>query len=146
MARTLGGTLGKIIHTTSATTQRDQSIRMIAYLLQELTATKRTGEETLDIAAFIFAHLKVISNSVDQTALAWEKRDYWVKADTFRRQWSWVERPLRSLEEILKRKDITALSGALKDLARVLPPPKTVQKKIATPPWPGFWKKLFSES
>ncbi len=119
---------------------------MIAFVLSEFTSGKRAEAEALDMAAFIFDHLKAISNSVDQTALAWEKRDYWVKADAFRRQWVWVEKPLRVLEDCLQRKDVSSLAGALQELTRVLPPPKSAQKKMPAPPWLGFWKKLFSES
>jgi hypothetical protein len=146
MARIRGGTLGKIIRTTNASTQREQSIRMIAFALPEFSKATRTEEDALDLAAFIFAHLKTIANSVDQTALAWEKRDYWVKADAFRRQWSWVDKPSRVLEEYLRQKDIPSLAGVLRELSRVLPPPKSAQKKMQTPPWTGFWRKMFTES
>jgi hypothetical protein len=146
MARIRGGTLGKIIHTTNASTQREQSIRMIAFVLPEFSKALKTEEDALDMAAFVFAHLKTIANSVDQTALAWEKRDYWVKADAFRRQWAWVDKPSRVLEECLRQKDVASLAGALRELSRVLPPPKSAQKKMQTPPWAGFWKKLFAES
>jgi len=146
MARTQGGILGKIIHTTNASTQREQSIRMIAFVLPEFSKAVRTEEDALDMAAFVFAHLKIISNSVDQTALAWEKRDYWVKADAFRRQWNWVDKPSRVLEECLKRKDVPSLAGALPELSRVLPMPKSAQKKMQTTPWSGYWKKMFAES
>jgi len=119
---------------------------MIAFVLPEFSKAVRTEEDALDMAAFVFAHLKIISNSVDQTALAWEKRDYWVKADAFRRQWNWVDKPSRVLEECLKRKDVPSLAGALQELSRVLPMPKSAQKKMQTTPWSGYWKKMFAES
>jgi hypothetical protein len=138
--------LGKIIHTTNASTVREQSIRMIASVLPEFAVAKRSEADALDLGAFLFANLKNIAGSVDQTALAWEKRDYWVKADAFRRQWGWVEKPLRVLEECLKRKDVPALSGALQELSRVLPPPKSPGRKTQSSAWSGSWKKLFPES
>ena len=92
------------------------------------------------------AQLKNLSDSVDQTALAWEKRDYWVKADTFRRQWSWAEKPLRTLKDCLSRKDVPALAGVLKELSRVLPQEKSLPKKLQPLPWSGSWKKMFPES
>jgi len=119
---------------------------MIAFVLPEFSKALKTEEDALDMAAFVFVHLKTIANSVDQTALAWEKRDYWVKADAFRRQWAWVDKPSRVLEECLRQKDVVSLAGALRELSRVLPPPKSAQKKMQTPPWAGFWKKLFAES
>jgi hypothetical protein len=146
MARTQGGNLGKIVRITNPSTQREQSIRMVAYALREYSGSRRAEQETLNMAAFILAQLKTISDSVDQTTLAWEKRDYWVKADAFRRQWSWVEKPFRALNDCLSQKDISALDGVLQELSRVLPPSKSSPKKMHTPPWIGAWNKLFPES
>jgi hypothetical protein len=119
---------------------------MIAGMLREYSGAERTGPVALDMGAFIFGLLKILSDSVDQTALAWEKRDYWVKADSFRRQWSWVEKPSRSLRDCLSRKDVKSLAGILQELSRVLPPEKSPPKKPQTLPWSGSWKKLFPES
>jgi hypothetical protein len=138
--------LGKIVRITNPSTQREKSIRMIASVLQEYSGADRSGREALDMAAFILEQLKVLSNSVDQTALAWEKRDYWVKADAFRRQWSWVEKPFRSLSDCLPRKDVSSLAANLQELARVLPPLKSPPKKIHTQPWSGSWNKLFPDT
>jgi hypothetical protein len=146
MARISGGTLGKIIRIINPSTQRAQSIRMIAGMLREYSGPERTGQEALDMAAFILGNLKLLSDSVDQTALAWEKRDYWVKADAFRRQWSWIEKPLHTLKDCLSRKDVPPLAGVLRDLSRVLPPEKSPPKKPPILPWSGAWKKMFPES
>jgi hypothetical protein len=146
MARILGGALGKIVRITNPSTQRTQSIRMIAGMLREYAGADRKGPDALDMAAFIFSHLKSLSDSIDQTALAWEKRDYWVKADAFRRQWSWVEKPMRALKECLPRKEVTGLESILQDLSRVLPAEKSPPKKPPTLPWPGSWAKIFPES
>jgi hypothetical protein len=146
MARISGGTLGKIIHVTNPSTQRTQSIRMIASMLGEYSRANRTGQDALDMAAFILGQLKNLSDSIDQTALAWEKRDYWVKADAFRRQWSWVEKPFRTLKDSLSKGDIPALAGILQELSRVLPAEKTIPKKTPVLPWSGSWKRMFPDS
>lgn len=46
--------------------------------------------EAKDIAAFIALALQAISDGVDVSVAAWEKRDYWVKADKFRMEWRWA--------------------------------------------------------
>lgn len=115
-------------------------------MLREDCGADRAGQEALDRAAFILGQLKNLSDSIDQTALAWEKRDYWVKADAFRRQWSWVEKPFRTLKDCLSRKDVPSLGGVLQELSRVLPPEKSPPKKPPFLPWEGSWKKMFPES
>ena len=119
---------------------------MIAAMLRDYSEAERTGEEAFDRAAFIFGQLKILSASIDQTSLAWEKRDYWVKADAFRREWSWVEKPYRTLMDCLSRKEVSPIKRILQDLARVLPPEKTPPKKPPILPWSGSWKKLFPET
>ncbi len=138
--------MGRIIRITNPSTQRTQSIRMIAAMLRDYSEAERNGEEALDRAAFIFGQLKNLSDSIDQTALAWEKRDYWVKADAFRRQWAWAEKPYRTLKDCLSRKEVAPIKEILQDLARVLPPEKTPLKKPPILPWSGSWKKLFPET
>jgi hypothetical protein len=118
---------------------------MIAGMLREYTGAEKTGTAALDMAAFILGQLKSLLDSVDQTASAWEKRDYWVKADSFRRQWSWIDKPSRSLKDCLARKDVASLDGILQELTRVLPPEKSPPKKPQPLPWAGSWKKMFPE-
>ena len=35
--------------------------------------------------------LQGMADTVDQTVLAWEKRDYWMKAERFHREWEWLD-------------------------------------------------------
>ena len=46
--------------------------------------------EGKDLAALIVFALREIDAGIDSSAAAWEKRDYYVKADRFRRDWAWV--------------------------------------------------------
>lgn len=107
---------------------------------------EKVENTVLDLSAFVLLQLKDISASVDQTAGAWEKRDYWVKADAFRRQWVWIEKPLRALMDSLPGKDVPALEKIILDLSRVLPAGKSAKKKSQSPSWSGSWHKLFPES
>ena len=42
------------------------------------------------MASFIALALQSISDGIDVSVAAWEKRDYWVKADKFRMEWMWT--------------------------------------------------------
>ena len=43
-----------------------------------------------DLASFVALALIEISESIEASVGAWEKRGYWVKADRFRLEWEWA--------------------------------------------------------
>jgi starch phosphorylase len=50
----------------------------------------KVDEQTRDLAAFISLALDEITMTIDASVTAWEKRDYWLKADRFRLEWEWT--------------------------------------------------------
>jgi hypothetical protein len=94
--------LGRVIHTTNPTRQRAAIIKRMASLLKEYPPLSKTENKEPELAASLVISLQEIRDSVNQTAEAWEKRDYWVKADAFRRQWNWIESNLAGLAESLE--------------------------------------------
>src|SRR4030067_135228 len=61
-------------------------------LLSRHYIQKEVTDEAKDLAAFIARALKTISEGIDISVEAWEKRGYWVKADRFRMEWVWAGR------------------------------------------------------
>lgn len=83
--------MSRIIHTQGTpTTQRNRLRRTIAEALRLLVAKPRVDQESKDLVALIIFALREIAENVDSSATAWEKRDYYLKADRFRREWSWI--------------------------------------------------------
>ncbi len=83
--------MSRIIHTEgSPTTQRSRLRRTIAEVLRRLTEKKHFDAESKDLTALIVFALREIKENVNRSAEAWEKRDYYIKADRFRREWDWV--------------------------------------------------------
>jgi hypothetical protein len=115
---------------------------MIALAIRALATQAQDEKTRLDIGAFLLTHLREIAVTIDQAATAWEKRDYWVKADQFRMQWKWVDRIGSALEQSLLARDWQKLAVTAADLAgrigTVEPPKRTPQ----TPPWENSWDKL----
>jgi hypothetical protein len=60
-------------------------------MLRRLSQKKRIDDEARDQAALIVLCLQGMADTVDQTVTAWEKRDYWMKAEHFRRDWEWLD-------------------------------------------------------
>ncbi|MGD8604872.1 MAG: hypothetical protein PVF49_09925, partial [Anaerolineales bacterium] len=92
------------------------------------------------IAAYVVLGLRQISESVDQTATAWEKRDYWLKADRFRLEWLWADHSLRRLEAALQHEDWGELMDGFGELAGYVSHVKIPQKMQSTQPWEGAYK------
>ncbi|MFP3853557.1 MAG: hypothetical protein ACLFWD_04585 [Anaerolineales bacterium] len=97
--------------------------------------------EVLDICAYIDLCLQAIVRTVDQTAQAWEARDYWVKADKFRFEWAWADKAQSSFRQALEQRNVDALrveAASLKtELAEITP----YKKDLKDPPWTGSWQR-----
>jgi hypothetical protein len=93
--------LSRIIATESVGQQRHRLRRTIAEALRRLATKSAFDQESLDLAALIVFSLRRLEEGVEQTATAWEKRDYWLKSDRFRREWEWIDESAYALETAL---------------------------------------------
>ena len=75
----------------SGTTYRNRLSKSIVLAIRKLMQKGQPDRESLDMAAYVALALEKIEESVDSSAIAWEKRDYWLKADRFRMKWGWME-------------------------------------------------------
>ena len=83
--------MSRIIATEGPGKVRNQHRRTIAEALRRLSQKSGVDDEARDLAALIVFCLHGIAESVDQTVTAWEKRDYYLKADRFREEGRWGE-------------------------------------------------------
>ncbi len=82
--------MSPIINPESAGKERTQLTKAIVLAVRELAKQADVTNEAKDLAAFIALALKNISEGIDISVAAWEKRGYWVKADRFRMEWIWT--------------------------------------------------------
>jgi hypothetical protein len=83
--------MSRIISTQGPGKIRSQHRRTIAEALRRLSQKPQLDDEAKDLAALIIFSLHAIADTVEQTTDAWERRDYYLKADRFREQWRWLE-------------------------------------------------------
>jgi hypothetical protein len=83
--------MSRIISTEGPGKTRNQHRRTIAEALRRLSLKSQLDDEVKDLAALIVFCLHRIADTVEQTTDAWDKRDYYLKADRFREEWRWVE-------------------------------------------------------
>jgi hypothetical protein len=136
--------LSRLISVDSTGTQRSRLRRTIAEALRRLMEKKTLDDEAKDLASLIVFCLREISAGIDQSARAWEKRDYYMKADRFRREWEWVDRAAHELEQALR----ASQWGRLPDLlAGLLPRFSDVKVSRLVRPaslWAGCYQRLLA--
>ncbi len=137
--------MSRLVNAVNPSTERNQLRRTIAEALRHLMGKKKIDEESKDLVALIVYSLRSVAQGVDQSARAWEKRDYYVKADKFRMEWAWAEKTANRLEMILRGELWGELPLALAELA-----PRfsdiTITKFVRTEAlWQGRYRQLMLE-
>ena len=84
--------MSRVINTANPGTERNRLRRTIAEILRHLMFKRSLDDETRDMAAALVYALRGIAETVEVTVEAWEKRNYFLKADRFRLEWEWALR------------------------------------------------------
>jgi len=134
-----------VIHTSSAGKDRDQLTKAIVVALNELAKKGALSEERRDLAAFIYLSLQAISETIDPTVEAWEKRGYWVKADRYRMEWSWTGQATQQMKEALFADDWERIAQLTDQIGEKLTRVKVSPHHRLGQPWVGAWEKLRDE-
>jgi hypothetical protein len=96
--------VSRIIKTQNGYQMRERALKLLGRAIIECEKAI-SNEEYINIASFIALSLDEIEQSIQETTSVWEKKDYWVKADQFRAEWSWVGKAKNQLVEAIKHKD-----------------------------------------
>jgi hypothetical protein len=121
---------------------RDRLLKGIALTLRELATRPSLDETTRDMAAFISLALYEIYETIDVTCAAWEKRDYWLKADQFRREWMWVHPLAQKIEATVLNDAWHDLPPSLAGLAPRLVKVMLPKRNPLGEPWIGAYAAL----
>ena len=81
--------MSRVINPDSAGKQRNQLMRTAAEILRRLSQKTDIDADVKDMLAMLVYCFREIDEGIDQSAQAWEKRDYWVKAEELRQRWGW---------------------------------------------------------
>lgn len=110
--------MSRVVNMDSVGTQRQRHRRTIAEALRHLMGKAELDDEAQDLAALIVFSLREINQGIEQTVTAWEKRDYYLKADRFAQEWQWVTPAADELERVIRRGMWDLLPASL---ARLMP-------------------------
>jgi hypothetical protein len=137
--------MSRVINVNNPTKIRNQHRRTIAEILRRLSEKPAIDAETKDMAAMLVYLLREISAGIEQTVQAWEKRDYWMKAERFLRDWSWTGEMAANVEDIVRNEAWDLLPRLIGEL---YPRFADIQIKSMTRPagtWQGAYQKLAAE-
>jgi hypothetical protein len=134
--------LSRIIKLNGIGKQRKKLTREIVLAVRELMRQEDVNDETRDLAAFIVLNLEAIYQSIDITVAAWEKRDYWVKADRFRLEWAWSGSLANKMRAAIVDENwqLVALTSA--EVGQKLNKVQVSEHHRMGEPWHGAWAQF----
>ncbi len=136
--------MSRLINPDSAGKDRTRLSKAIVLSIRELAKQQGVTNETKDLAAFIALALRTIAEGIDASVAAWEKRDYWVKADRFRMEWMWSGQYAEKMKTAVLKDDWATVAMLMPQIAQKF------SKVIVSPnhrlgtPWVGAFKQLNS--
>jgi hypothetical protein len=134
--------VSRLVNTDGVGKQRDRLMKAVTFALRSLATRKKVDDETRDLVAFIALALHEINETIDVTCRAWEKRDYWLKADQFRRDWGWASPTASKLENIVLQDDWPNLPALVPQLAKHLEKITLPKRNTLGTPWLGAYAQL----
>ncbi len=134
--------MSRVINTDGVGKQRNQMSKAVLIAIRELATKKQIDDEARDMAAFLSLALTQIHSTVDQSVKAWEKRDYWVKADQFRMQWAWAQSSAEKVKEAVLINDWGELAVLMPEIAAKLGAIKLPKSNTVGKPWRGALVEL----
>jgi len=137
--------LSRLIKTDTAGKDRTRLTKGIVLAVRELAKQTDVTTETKDLAAFIALALQTIADGIDESVAAWEKRDYWVKADRFRMEWMWTGQTASKIKTALLADDWGTIAMVMPQIAMKLNKIQIAQNHRLGTPWVGAYKRMKEE-
>ena len=134
--------MSRVINPDSTGKQRTQLSKAIVLAVRELARQNDVTDQTRDLAAFIAIALQIIADGIDVSVTAWEKRDYWVKADKFRMEWAWAGQIAEKMRASVLSEDWASVATLSAQVAQKLAKVQVSENHRLGKPWVGAFKEL----
>jgi len=134
--------LSRVINPESAGKDRTRLTKAIVLAVRELAKQQEVNNEAKDLAAFISLALKTISEGIDASVTAWEKRDYWIKADKFRMEWMWSGQYADKMKVAIFTDDWGTIAMLMPQIAQKFSKIEVSDNHRLGKPWMGAYKQL----
>ena len=134
-----------VINTDSTGKQRNQTMRTVAEILRRLSQKQVVDDEVRNMTAMLVYCLREVEAGIDQSATAWEKRDYWVKSEELRQRWMWVGDMADQLRSMIYSEQWTLLPPIMLKLLPRVADIKITKMTRDISLWDGVYDKLMQE-
>lgn len=137
--------MSRVINTDSTGKQRNQIMRTGAEILRRLSQKSTIDAEVKDMLAMLVYCFREIEEGIDQSAQAWEKRDYWVKAEELRQRWSWPGDVSDQIQAMIFQEDWNMLPALMVKLLPRFADIKITKLTRNETLWEGTYERLMKE-
>ncbi len=134
--------MSRIVNIDSTGKQRTQLTKAVVLAVRELARQKDITAETRDLASFIAIALQTVAEGIDSSVAAWEKRDYWIKADKFRMEWAWAGQTAQKMRIAVLSDDWASVAILSANIAQKLTKVQVSENHRLGKPWIGAYKQL----
>jgi hypothetical protein len=124
---------------------RNRHRRTIAEALRRLSQKVQLDDEAKDLVALIVFSLHGMADTVDRTTDAWEKREYFLKAERFREQWRWLEPTADELSGVINEGQWDQLPSVLAGLMPHFADIRIKQMTRKPTLWQGAYERFMQE-
>jgi hypothetical protein len=93
--------MSPVINLSDPGRRRNEARRTIAEILRHLMLKRELDAEAKDMASALVFNLREVAQTIQTSVAAWEKRNYYLKADRFYLEWEWVEPTAQRLRELI---------------------------------------------
>lgn len=134
--------MSRVISTGSASTERNRLKKALVLAIRELMKQSEPNDTSRDLIAFILLCLERITETVEESAEAWEKRGYWLKADHFRMEWEWARLLAERIRPNVLAENYSKIIPDLIELSKSLNDVTISDNHRLGTPWLGAWDQL----
>lgn len=138
--------MSPVINLDSTGKQRNQLMRTAAEILRRLSQKAEIDNDVKDMLAMLVYCFREIESGIDQSAQAWEKRDYWVKAEELRQRWSWPGDMADQIQAMLLDENWAQLPTLLVKLLPRFADIKITKLTRSESMWQGTYERLLREN
>jgi hypothetical protein len=131
-----------VINPDSVGKERTRLTKGIVLCIRELAKQTAVTPEAKDLAAYIALALQSITDGIDVSVVAWEKRDYWVKADKFRMEWMWAGQSAEKMKAAVLEDDWAAVAMLMPQIASRFSKVVVSDNHRLGKPWTGAYTLL----
>ena len=134
--------MSRVINPDSVGKERTRLTKGVVLCIRELAKQTQVTADAKDMAAYIALALQSISAGIDVSVAAWEKRDYWVKADKFRMEWMWAGQLAEKMKTAVLGDDWAAIAMLMPQIASRFSKIVVSDNHRLGKPWAGAYTLL----